>query len=78
MSLSSKIDFAVVFSVKNANPNGDLLDGNRPRQLLDGKGEVTDVCLKRKLQDRLLESGKRRICYLWCDNSSTCRKNKVF
>ena len=40
MTLSNKIDFAVIFSVKNANPNGDPLDGNRPRIGYDGIGEV--------------------------------------
>lgn len=55
MSLSKKIDFAVVFSVKNANPNGDPLDSNRPRKTYEGLGEVSDVCLKRKLRNRLME-----------------------
>ncbi len=53
MSLSNKIDFAIIFTVKNANPNGDPLNGNRPRTDYDGFGEVTDVCLKRKIRDRL-------------------------
>ena len=57
MSLSNKIDFAIIFSVKNANPNGDPLNGNRPRQDYDGHGEVTDVCLKRKIRDRLQDEG---------------------
>jgi CRISPR-associated protein Csd2 len=57
-SLSKKIDFAVIFRVTNANPNGDPLNGNRPRAGYDGIGEVTDVCLKRKLRDRLQESGE--------------------
>ncbi len=55
MSLQNKIDFAIIFSVKNANPNGDPLNGNRPRTDFGGFGEVTDVCLKRKLRDRLME-----------------------
>ncbi|MCK5542677.1 MAG: type I-C CRISPR-associated protein Cas7/Csd2 [Desulfobacterales bacterium] len=53
MSLDNKIDFAIIFSVKNANPNGDPLNGNRPRIDYDGFGEITDVCLKRKIRDRL-------------------------
>ncbi|ABK46007.1 CRISPR-associated protein, Csd2 family [Magnetococcus marinus MC-1] len=57
MSLSHKIDFAVIFAVKNANPNGDPLNGNRPRLTFDNLGEVSDVALKRKLRDRLLEGG---------------------
>ena len=58
MSLQHKIDFAIIFSVKNANPNGDPLNGNRPRQDYEGHGEVTDVCLKRKIRDRLQEKGE--------------------
>jgi CRISPR-associated protein Csd2 len=57
MILRRKIDFAVIFSVKNANPNGDPLNGNRPRTDYDGYGEVSDVCIKRKIRDRLQEQG---------------------
>jgi len=57
MSLNRKIDFAIIFSAKNANPNGDPLNGNRPRQDYQGHGEVTDVCLKRKIRDRLQGDG---------------------
>lgn len=54
---TNKIDFAVVFSVKNANPNGDPLNGNRPRETYDGFGEVSDVCLKRKIRNRMMDMG---------------------
>lgn len=54
-TLSKKIDFAIIMSVKNANPNGDPLNGNRPRADYEGFGEITDVCLKRKIRDRLVE-----------------------
>ncbi|MDP1558563.1 MAG: type I-C CRISPR-associated protein Cas7/Csd2 [Nitrosomonas sp.] len=57
-TLQNKIDFAVVLRVTHANPNGDPLNGNRPRADYDGHGEITDVCIKRKLRDRLLESGQ--------------------
>ena len=57
MSLENKIDFAIIFSVRNANPNGDPLNGNRPRVDYDGFGEITDVCLKRKIRDRLQSEG---------------------
>lgn len=57
MALQNKIDFAVVFTAKNANPNGDPLGGNRPRTTSDGLGEVSDVCLKRKIRNRLQEAG---------------------
>lgn len=59
MSLNNKIDFALIFSVKNANPNGDPLNGNRPRTDYEGYGEVSDVCLKRKIRDRLQSSGEQ-------------------
>jgi CRISPR-associated protein Csd2 len=56
-TLTSKIDFAVIVSVKNANPNGDPLNGNRPRVNYDGLGELSDVCIKRKIRNRLMEAG---------------------
>ena len=56
--LQHKIDFAVILTVDHANPNGDPLNGNRPRVDYDGFGEITDVCLKRKLRDRLQEAGQ--------------------
>ncbi|MBU1182264.1 MAG: type I-C CRISPR-associated protein Cas7/Csd2, partial [Proteobacteria bacterium] len=55
-ALKNKIDFAVVFSVNGANPNGDPLNGNRPRVNYDGMGEVSDVCIKRKIRNRLMEN----------------------
>lgn len=58
MSLTKKIDFALIIGVKNANPNGDPLNGNRPRTDFEGNGEITDVCLKRKIRDRLQEEGE--------------------
>lgn len=57
--LQNKIDFALVFSAKNANPNGDPLNGNRPRTTSEGYGEVSDVALKRKIRNRLQDDGKR-------------------
>ena len=58
MSLTKKIDFALILKVTNANPNGDPLNGNRPRADFSGFGEMTDVCLKRKIRDRLQDSGE--------------------
>ena len=57
MSLSTKIDFAVILRVHHANPNGDPLNGNRPRTDYTGIGEISDVCLKRKMRDRMAENG---------------------
>lgn len=56
--LNNKIDFAVVFSVSHANPNGDPINGNRPRETFDGFGEVSDVCLKRKIRNRVQDMGE--------------------
>lgn len=58
-ALNNKIDFTVIFSVNKANPNGDPLDGNRPRIDYDGMGEVSDVCIKRKIRNRLQDMGER-------------------
>ncbi|MFD7524998.1 type I-C CRISPR-associated protein Cas7/Csd2 [Paenibacillus chitinolyticus] len=57
-SLDHKIDFAVVLSVTSANPNGDPLNGNRPRQNYDGYGEISDVAIKRKIRNRLQDLGE--------------------
>lgn len=54
-TLQHKIDFAVILRVKNANPNGDPLNSNRPRTNYENFGEITDVCIKRKIRDRLVE-----------------------
>lgn len=56
--LKNKIDFAVIVSVKNANPNGDPLNGNRPREDYDGFGEISDVCIKRKIRNRFIDLSK--------------------
>lgn len=52
-TLKNKIDFVLFFTVENANPNGDPLNGNMPRSDYDGFGEVSDVCIKRKIRNRL-------------------------
>lgn len=56
-TLKNKIDFAVIISVNNANPNGDPLNGNRPRVNYDGLGELSDVSIKRKIRNRLMHEG---------------------
>ena len=56
-ALKNKIDFALVFTARNANPNGDPLDGNRPRTTYEGFGEVSDVCMKRKVRNRWVDEG---------------------
>lgn len=55
---TNKIDFEVLVMVRNANPNGDPLNGNRPRETYDGFGEISDVCIKRKIRNRLQDMGE--------------------
>ncbi|MDY0236967.1 MAG: type I-C CRISPR-associated protein Cas7/Csd2 [Gudongella sp.] len=57
--ITNKVDFAAVIFVEGANPNGDPLNGNRPRTTVDGLGEISDVCIKRKLRNRLQDMGFR-------------------
>ena len=52
--IKSRVDFVLVFSVDNANPNGDPGYDNRPRMdAYTGHGFITDVCLKRKIRNRV-------------------------
>ena len=57
-NFTNKIDFAVLVMVTDANPNGDPLNGNRPRETYDGYGEISDVCIKRKIRNRLQDMGE--------------------
>ncbi len=74
-TLQNKIDFALVFTAKNANPNGDPLGGNRPRTTSDGLGEVSDVCLKRKIRNRLQEMGNA--IFVQMDDNKTDEKKSL-
>ncbi|TJX13278.1 type I-C CRISPR-associated protein Cas7/Csd2 [Tissierella creatinini] len=58
MTLNNKYDFILYFTVDKANPNGDPLNGNRPRINYEGLGEVSDVCIKRKIRNRMIDLGK--------------------
>lgn len=58
MSTNHKYDFAVILRVTNANPNGDPLNGNRPRTNYENFGEISDVCIKRKIRNRLMTMGE--------------------
>ena len=55
--LKNKIDFVMFISVTRANSNGDPLNGNRPRTDYDGYGEISDVCIKRKIRNRMQDLG---------------------
>jgi CRISPR-associated protein Csd2 len=52
MSLANRYEFALIFDVKDGNPNGDPDAGNMPRMDAEtGHGLVTDVALKRKVRN---------------------------
>ena len=74
--LENKHDFAVVIKVNKANPNGDPLTGNMPRIDYDGKGLITDVCLKRKIRNSLLELGNP--IFVQSDTNKTDAYNSLY
>ena len=57
--LTKKIDFIGFITVERSNPNGDPLNGNQPRTDYGSYGEISDVCLKRKLRNRLQDIGEK-------------------
>ena len=57
-ALKNKIDFAAIICVNRANANGDPLNGNRPRTDYNGFGEMSDVCIKRKIRNRMQDLGQ--------------------
>lgn len=56
--LTNKIDFVALVAVERANANGDPLNGNRPRTDYNGFGEMSDVCIKRKIRNRMQDLGE--------------------
>lgn len=58
-ALTKKIDFIGFIMVERSNPNGDPLNGNQPRTDYNGYGEISDVCLKRKVRNRLQDVGEK-------------------
>lgn len=58
-ALKNKIDFVALVTVEMANGNGDPLYGNRPRIDYNGYGEISDVCIKRKIRNRFQDMGER-------------------
>jgi len=54
--LTNRHDVLILFDVKNGNPNGDPDAGNLPRiDPTTNKGLVSDVCLKRKIRNYVVE-----------------------
>lgn len=55
--INNKVDFIFTIKVEGANPNGDPLAGNMPRIDSRGYGEISDVCIKRKIRNRMQDMG---------------------
>lgn len=55
--IEKKIDFLMTIKVEKANPNGDPLAENMPRTDARGFGEISDVCIKRKIRNRMQDMG---------------------
>ena len=56
--IKNRIDFVAIISVNGANPNGDPLSENIPRMDSLGFGEISDVCIKHKIRNRLAAIAK--------------------
>ena len=68
----NKRDFLAIITVTKANPNGDPLNGNRPREDYNGYGEISDVCIKRKIRNRLQDSGEK----IFVQSEDLCNDDK--
>ncbi len=66
--LENKIDFVALVTVNNANSNGDPLNGNRPRTDYNGYGDISDVCIKRKIRNRMQDMG----CCVFVQSDERC------
>ena len=67
-SLENKIDFVALVTVNISNPNGDPLNGNRPRTDYNGYSEISDVCIKRKIRNRMQDMGE----YVFVQSDERC------
>ena len=57
--VTNRHDILILFDVINGNPNGDPDAGNMPRiDPTTNKGLVSDVCLKRKIRNFVIDFGK--------------------
>lgn len=79
MAIKNKISFVALVSVTNANPNGDPLNENRPRTDYDEIGEISDVCIKRKIRNRMMDLEQE--VFVQSENYTkdefTCLKNRA-
>ena len=59
MIVANRHDILILFDVTNGNPNGDPDAGNMPRiDPTTNKGLVSDVCLKRKIRNYVIDFRK--------------------
>jgi len=49
------VDGEVFIDFTNCNPNGDPDNDNQPRIFSDGRGMVSDVAIKRRLRDKIIQ-----------------------
>lgn len=54
--LKNKIDFLMIIDYEGCNPNGDPDNDNSPRVWDDGYGMLTDVCIKHKIRNRMIDN----------------------
>lgn len=73
----NRIDFTGIISAIRCNPNGDPANQGRPRADFEGYGFITDVCLKRKLRDRMEEYGYNVFVSPRISASSSSMKDKI-
>lgn len=52
-------DFVVAIKVDGANPNGDPANDNQPRQNYEGFGEMSSLCVKRKIRNALFHMNEK-------------------
>ena len=75
-NLTNKIDFVALIAVDRANANGDPLNGNRPRTDYNGFGEMSDVCIKRKIRNRMQDEGHKIFVQSEDRSDDECRSLK--
>lgn len=73
MNKLNKIDFALVVCAKKCNPNGDPLIENRPRTDYNSFGEISDVCIKRKIRNRLQQEKENIFVQSQDDAQDECK-----
>ena len=57
--ITGRKDILFLFDAENCNPNGDILNGNAPRMDDEtGKGETSDVRIKRYIRDQHIREGQ--------------------